>query len=213
MPKKEISAPLVGMRFRPPALTILQGLGMDQELVLLREPSNPYDENAIQVWLPKDWVDDKLELAGEARAEAQSAGNEEVAQAIFKGEPFFLGFIARDVAAIWSPVLDKAAEAGQPFPPAKLSFSSSGAPLVVLEIEIEDDTEELFESIASTDGAEIHKDQWALAEKLVGEGKITLGPARGPDKAWRRAELVKEEEEIEDSDLANQYRERAEESE
>jgi hypothetical protein len=39
------------------------------------------------------------------------------------------------------------------------------------------------------DGLEVPQCDWALFEKLVAEKRIaSLGPARGPDAAWRRAE-------------------------
>lgn len=42
-------APLVGMRFHPPATAILQCLPAGAPLVLVPEPENPYDANAIAV--------------------------------------------------------------------------------------------------------------------------------------------------------------------
>jgi hypothetical protein len=54
---------------------------------------------------------------------------------------------------------------------------------------VEED-KKLFESIKATDGAEIHQHDWLKAERLVRLGLITLGPARGPNNMWRRAEVV-----------------------
>lgn len=48
--------------------------------------------------------------------------------------------------------------------------------------------EKLFmETSVSCGGMEVHRDDWPIAEKVVKYEKgWTLGPARGPDKAWRR---------------------------
>ena len=45
-----VTAPLVGMRHHPGAPEALELLGFGDSLILKREPENPYDENAIQVW-------------------------------------------------------------------------------------------------------------------------------------------------------------------
>lgn len=123
--KSETSAPLVGMRFRPPALTILQGLGMDQPLVLIREPSNAYDENAISVHLPDGWEEENPELFAEARAEVPELSTFHT----------MLGYVARHVAELWAPVFDTAQLSGEPYPPARLTFTSTGGPQVTLLIE------------------------------------------------------------------------------
>lgn len=49
---------------------------------------------------------------------------------------------------------------------------------------------QLLQYIIECQGAEIYRDDWHTAERLAEKGRITLGPARGPKKAWRRAELV-----------------------
>jgi hypothetical protein len=121
----QIVAPLVGSRFYPPAVAILASLGMDEPLILRREPENPYDPNAIEVFLPSGWEEKYPELAAEIDA---------------KGE-VKLGHISRDVAAEWAPVFDEQGEA----PPATLAFSASGAPRVALDIPAEDLSEEDLE--------------------------------------------------------------------
>lgn len=44
-----ISIPLVGMHFRPPAKEVLSVLPLGTELMLVPEPTNQYDMNAIAV--------------------------------------------------------------------------------------------------------------------------------------------------------------------
>jgi hypothetical protein len=50
--------------------------------------------------------------------------------------------------------------------------------------------DDLMKEIDSCAGAEVPREQWRSAERLVAAGKITLGPARGPGRDWRRAEPV-----------------------
>ena len=45
------SAPLVGAHFRPPAKALLQSLPSNHPLELIPEPTNPYDPNAVAVFL------------------------------------------------------------------------------------------------------------------------------------------------------------------
>jgi len=47
-----IQAPIVGANFRPPAQDILQLLPVGTKLVIIREPDNQYDSDAIKVLLP-----------------------------------------------------------------------------------------------------------------------------------------------------------------
>ena len=61
----------------------------------------------------------------------------------------------------------------------------------------------LLATIKETDGAEIPREQWPLAEVLVARGLITLGGARGPmDSGWRRAVPVPDFAELERRTLA-----------
>jgi hypothetical protein len=46
---KVLNVPLVGMAFRPPAKQILSILPLGTNLILVPEPTNQYDPNAIQV--------------------------------------------------------------------------------------------------------------------------------------------------------------------
>lgn len=58
------------------------------------------------------------------------------------------------------------------------------------EPEVPADLLYMYEMIVDCDGAEIHRDEWPAAERLVKSGHITLGEARGPGKAFRRARLT-----------------------
>lgn len=47
----QISFPIVGGFHRPPALVLMNALAIGTPLFLIAEPDNPYDPNAIAVWL------------------------------------------------------------------------------------------------------------------------------------------------------------------
>lgn len=57
--------PLVGAHFRPPAKWVLEVLPAGASLRLQPEPGNPYDPNAIQVWVRPQAI------PAEARAELE----------------------------------------------------------------------------------------------------------------------------------------------
>lgn len=48
---------------------------------------------------------------------------------------------------------------------------------------------QLLHVIEECDGAEVHREDWPLAEELRDQGLIILSSARGPSGDWKRAEL------------------------
>ena len=52
------------------------------------------------------------------------------------------------------------------------------------------DAQEWLDCIIECDGAEVQQAAWPTVQELVRAGIVTLGPARGPEKLWRRAILV-----------------------
>ena len=54
---------------------------------------------------------------------------------------------------------------------------------------ISDEAKELLTDIEEWDGAEVHKDFWAVADELWAAGLINLTSARGPGQEWKRATL------------------------
>ena len=66
-------APLVGSHFRPPAKALLASLPAGFHLELRPEPLNPYDPNAIEVWLDTHHVDAGTE-SGERLEETSILG-------------------------------------------------------------------------------------------------------------------------------------------
>ena len=49
---------LVGMHFNPPAKIVLQALPSGAKVELRPEPTNPYDENAVEVWVFPDEIEE-----------------------------------------------------------------------------------------------------------------------------------------------------------
>jgi hypothetical protein len=47
-----INSPIVGMRFYPPAQVLLEVIPAGTQIQLILEPTNPYDDKAVQVWVP-----------------------------------------------------------------------------------------------------------------------------------------------------------------
>jgi hypothetical protein len=122
---------LVGMRFRPPADVIVGNLAAGTDLVLMRQPDNPHDENAIAVLLAGFQGEDFTELRDEAEAAATAQG---LVVEEWLTDPIYLGFISRNEAALISKELDAAERDGRNVE-AKLSFNLEGRPKVIVLIE------------------------------------------------------------------------------
>jgi len=123
MPNYIASAPLVGAHFHPPAKALLSVLRTGSALELRREPDNPYDPNAIGVWLHLADLDYDVLIDEDALAGYGFTADDMV-------PPRQLGHIAAKTgeAATLAPLLD-AGEA----PVATLAFNMTGAPIVRLE--------------------------------------------------------------------------------
>jgi len=83
--------PIVGMRFRPPATEVVNALWVNCRLQLMAEPMNPYDSNAIAVWVDLD----------SAYSNEQSHKKlSKIRNSNFVGQKFFqLGYLPKEVAA------------------------------------------------------------------------------------------------------------------
>jgi len=127
-------APLVGAHFRPPAKALLASLPAGHPLELRPEPDNPYDPNAIAVWL------DTKTLPSEAREELVETleGTGFDLESMDEQRDFHVGYMAKDHAAHYQNSIGHLLESlkvdsmisGQgPFVDgiaAKLSFTPSG---------------------------------------------------------------------------------------
>lgn len=88
------SGPLVGMRHRQPVPAIVAALSPNHPVTLQRQPDNPYDPNALAVYVAGDSLPE--EVLAEALGLAQ-----------LHPPLIMLGFIAREKAAIIAPVMDR----------------------------------------------------------------------------------------------------------
>lgn len=90
------------VHFRPPSKTICSLLPIGAPLVLDREPENPYDPNAIRVWIVDlaTQYPDIAEMALEALREDGSEAEPDFST------PFHLGYLHREYAELLAPELD-----------------------------------------------------------------------------------------------------------
>ncbi len=54
---------------------------------------------------------------------------------------------------------------------------------------LSEEAQEWLAIIIECDGAEVPEGDWPDVEELVRAGRVSLGSARGPHKAWKRATL------------------------
>lgn len=90
--------PIVGAHFRPPAKAIIAALPMGCPLTLVPEPSNPYDPNAIAVFVETGQI---KSLSEEAKANllGLAAGMGHDWESLISPEAWHLGYIPKINAA------------------------------------------------------------------------------------------------------------------
>lgn len=133
---RTLAAPIVGMRFHPPAEGVLQLLGAETPLLLVPEPENPYDEKAVKVLVeakemlrgsPSATVADVLAPYGFDYEELERQGRVMLGYLAREDTVAKMGRVAAglasnaDVLAAFGPSL---ADAG-----ATLAFDMRGAPV------------------------------------------------------------------------------------
>jgi hypothetical protein len=89
--------PIVGARFHPPAQAILCTLPVGTELELLPEPTNPYDANAIMVYVSGEAVPASEEL--DSLASGYGTNSVKIRETPYH----HLGYIPRGIAAQLAP--------------------------------------------------------------------------------------------------------------
>lgn len=161
--------PLVGMSHRFPANAVLGLLPPESPLYLVREPSNQYDPNAIQVW-----VKNFAALTDEESVDA--VRNDCIAQereCPDLTQPFMLGYIkAQSIdeevvgADILAPRIDGMVESGEIESasdiPCQLIYGSSGRPAVaIVEPEEDIDTSDVEEDEEDAPSGEGESDDFA----------------------------------------------------
>jgi hypothetical protein len=127
------TAPIVGMSFRPPAAEVMRNLPGGTELLIQRQPENPYDENACAVFLFGFCEGGQHGELHSSLIEQQTDPDERAKYV----DPLMLGFID-------SKKTGKAKELSQfllgqeiESIPSALSFSMDGKPQIEIDINIE----------------------------------------------------------------------------
>jgi ribulose-5-phosphate 4-epimerase/fuculose-1-phosphate aldolase len=85
--------PIVGAHYHPPAMAILSCLPIGTELELLAEPTNPYDPNAIMIFVEGTKVPASEELDSLASGYGSSSAQ------IIETNYIHLGYVPRYLAA------------------------------------------------------------------------------------------------------------------
>lgn len=98
-----LTLPIVGAHFRPPAKAFVQSMAVGQPLALRREPSNPYDENAIQVIV----VTAALDPCCHEELDTLARGFGHDLEGILGQEEWHLGYIPKEHAATLARTFDE----------------------------------------------------------------------------------------------------------
>lgn len=130
----KLTAPIVGMHFRPPAKDVINMLPTGADLELRRQSDNEYDANAVQVFL--HGFSREPTSAHAALYETLAAGQEDLfLQEAGWVDPLPLGYICSKksgMAKLFAQAMD---EAGRASVCANLSFDMAGKPQVETEFE------------------------------------------------------------------------------
>jgi hypothetical protein len=123
------------MHFRPPAKAILGVLPANCPLLVVPEPDNAYDANALQVFVPSAAIPQSQHSELDSAASLYGTSLAE----ILAQERWHLGYVKATEALHLQPRICAALLAGQTIDatasyPATLSFDSAGKPLVALEL-------------------------------------------------------------------------------
>lgn len=122
-----VTGEIRGMGFHPPAKALIKRLPTGTQLELVREPENPYDPNAIQVWVaPAVLPEDQR-----AEFEMELAGWGKTLEEFLEAPQWMLGFVAKETAANIAGLMDREGAS------ASATFSVSGAGKPQAEINIE----------------------------------------------------------------------------
>jgi hypothetical protein len=88
---------IVGMGYKPPAATIFKFLPKEVRLILVPEPTNAHDPNAIKVYVSREIID---EMPRREQLRTALASDGVVLGDLLSGRKAFqIGYVARDEAA------------------------------------------------------------------------------------------------------------------
>ena len=137
-----LTTPIVGSHFRPPAKLLLQWLPAGTELSLEPEPSNPYDPNAVAVFLPVEslskWLHSIQVIDEESDLALAGCGSsfDLLTDQCERNEPLHLGYLPASLkTSLGDPLNTQVLEilAGAPDHHCSLTFSPEGKPMIRLE--------------------------------------------------------------------------------
>jgi hypothetical protein len=117
--------PIVGAWHHPPAQALFEVLPPATTLILRPEPTNPFDQNAIQVLLPRASLD-ALNPHAQGVLTRALEGYGTSLDELHAKDSTMLGYIARKYAIGLAPKLGGDT-------PAKLAYVASGAPHAALD--------------------------------------------------------------------------------
>lgn len=130
------SIPIVGSHFHPPASEVLKCVPAGTPLVLVAEPTNPYDDKAIRVYVDLGGLEPTQELENRLDAECQCRGWD-AAELLSQLDPCWLGFLPKSGGKtaeggpgngeVWEAYTTALLAAGLV---VKLGFTSEGKPCV-----------------------------------------------------------------------------------
>lgn len=119
-------APIVGAFYRKPAPQVLQVLPMGHPLCIQREPTNPYDSNAIKVLIDTSTLDEGML---ENLSDALNMTKEHSLESLMEQDFFHLGYIPKThneaIIAAWDKEFDPDL--------CELAFTMEGKPAVKLQ--------------------------------------------------------------------------------
>ena len=136
---------IVGMHFRPPAKALLASLPTGARLSIVPEPTNPFDANALSVWVePKE-----LPASQMPDLESNAAGFGFSLEQILSAEGWHLGYIPAVISAGLAPAVTAACEADNPhfdgtdpcspqtigYVSGTLGFDAKGNPTITFTLE------------------------------------------------------------------------------
>ena len=125
------SYPIVGMFFHQPAPLLVQVLTIGAPLIVMAEPTNNYDPNAIAVWMPTASLSD----AALAQLEADLPGCGMDLEGLKAETMWHLGYIPKALAAA---LKESGAVAEDIDIEAEFSLSPNGKPRVRFDVPLRD---------------------------------------------------------------------------
>lgn len=146
----ELRALVVGMHFRPPAKDVINMLAAGTPVVLMREPENEYDENAVKVVLF-----DFCEGGAHHDLRKLILDSGQYGEELFTN-PLHLGYIDSKKTGMAKLFSEAMVSEGMEAVEAKLEFSMDGKPQVMTELEPAERTE--VHDNADNDDLEVEDD-------------------------------------------------------